>query len=132
MMVLPVHEMEFTYVRSSGPGGQNVNKVNSKCVLRWNPFLSSFLSDPVKARFQERHASRLTNDGEIVISSDKFRDQKRNYEDCLEKIRQMVTEVLRPPKTRRKTKPTRSSQKRRLNEKSSHSKKKRDRSSNWD
>lgn len=103
------HEFEFSYARSSGPGGQNVNKVNSKALLRWTPAHSGSLSDAVRSRFLARFATRLTTEGDIVITSDRHRDQIKNRDDCLEKLRQMILEVAHPPRPRRKTKPKRSS-----------------------
>src|SRR6187455_772316 len=95
---LPLAEFEFTYARSSGPGGQNVNKVNSKAILRWNPTTSPSLADDVRGRFLSRFASKLTTGGEIVIHSEQYRDQRKNVDDALEKLRVMLLEVARPPK----------------------------------
>src|SRR4051812_43223566 len=100
-------EFEFTFARSSGPGGQNVNKVNSKALLRWNPVQSESLPDPVRARFLSRFGTRLTADGSIVISSDRYRDQSMNRDDCVNKLKAMLLEVAYPPKPRKKTRPTR-------------------------
>ncbi len=111
---IPLSEFEFTYARSSGPGGQNVNKVNSKALLRWPVRQSPSLTAEVRARFLQRFASRLTNEGELLISSQRYRDQGRNAEDCLEKLRVMVAEVAVRPVTRRKTRPTKASKERRL------------------
>jgi ribosome-associated protein len=111
---IPLDEFEFSYVRSSGPGGQNVNKVNSKAVLRWNLAGSPSLPEDVRRRFAESFASRLTGDGELVLTSDRFRDQKKNVDDCLEKVRGLLAAVARPPKKRKKSKPTRASKERRL------------------
>jgi ribosome-associated protein len=121
---VPIHELECDYVRSSGPGGQNVNKVNSKCVMRWSVATTPSLPEPVRARFMERFASRLTLEGELVLTSDRFRDQRRNFEDCLEKAQTMLDSVLRPPKPRVKTKPSKGSKRRRLSDKRAHSEKK--------
>lgn len=114
---IPLDEFQFSYVRSSGPGGQNVNKVNSKAVLRWNLAASPSVPDDVRRRFVEAFSSRLTNAGELVLSSDRYRDQRKNVDDCLEKVRGLLAAVARPPKRRKKTKPTRSSKERRLESK---------------
>jgi len=106
-------ELEFSASRGSGPGGQNVNKVNSKVTLRWNPAASG-LAEDVKRRFFNRYASRLTSHGEIVIQSDEFRDQTRNRERCIERLADMVRAVLKPPKKRRATKPKASAREKRL------------------
>lgn len=110
-------ELQFSFARSSGPGGQNVNKVNSKATLRWNPTVSTALPDDVRARFLATYASRITNDGEVVITSQESRDQPKNIAICLEKLRGMIQQVLKAPKKRRPTKPTKGSKQRRLNEK---------------
>jgi ribosome-associated protein len=110
-------ELKFTFVRSSGPGGQNVNKVNSKAVLRWNVLASAGVPDAIRARFTSRFGGRLTEAGDLIVTSQRFRDQRRNEEDCLEKLRAMLTAVARPPKRRKKTKPTRASVERRKEEK---------------
>ena len=125
-------ELDCTYARSSGPGGQNVNKVNSKCVLRWVPSASAAVPAPVLARFLERFASRLTREGAIVLASDRFRDQKRNYEDCVAKLLAMIETVATPPRPRKKTRPTRSSQLKRRESKRAHSEKKSARRARWD
>ena len=126
-LAIPLVEIEFSYVRSSGPGGQNVNKVSSKAVMRWSILHNLSLPPGVRQRFLERYANQITVTGDLVITGSQFRDQKRNAEDCLEKLRSMVLLVAVPPKPRRKTKPTRGSKERRLSEKKSHGKKKQNR-----
>jgi len=121
---IPLSELEFTYVRSSGPGGQNVNKVNSKAVLRWPATASSSLPPGVRERFLAKFGSRLTNDGELLISSQRYRDQGKNTADCLEKLRAMVAAIAIAPKKRRPTKPSRAAKQRRLETKQVHSRKK--------
>jgi ribosome-associated protein len=113
-ITIPDEELAFSFARSSGPGGQNVNKVNSKATLRWNPAASAALPDDVRSRFLARYASRITNEGEIVITSQESRDQPKNIAICLEKLRAMIADVLTPPKRRRPTKPTKGSKQRRL------------------
>jgi ribosome-associated protein len=121
---IPDSELELTYVRSSGPGGQNVNKVNSKAVLRWNARGSRSIPERLRERVLEKLTSRLTTEGDLVIMSDRFRDQGMNREDCLEKFRALLAEATRVPKIRKKTKPTRGSQRRKQESKSRHSQKK--------
>lgn len=121
---IPDWEIEFSFVRSSGPGGQNVNKVNSKAVLRWSVLKSQSLSDQARWLIRSKLASRLTQDGELVITSDRYRDQGRNREDCLEKLRELLLSALIQPKARRKTKPSRSSKERKLEKKKKNSQKK--------
>lgn len=126
---IPREEFEFTFARGSGPGGQNVNKVNSKAVLRWNPTTTPSLPQPVRERFLAKFASRLTTEGELVLASERHRDQPSNIEDCLEKVREMVASVAVPPKKRRATKPSRGSKERRLESKRRDSAKKQNRRS---
>lgn len=126
-IALPQDELIFTYARSSGAGGQNVNKVNSKAILRWNPTTSNALREDVRERFLKRFGSKLTTDGEIIVMSDKFRDQGRNAADCLEKLKAMIASVVQPPKKRKPTKPTYGSKIRRLKAKKEHSEKKQNR-----
>jgi ribosome-associated protein len=124
---IPLEEFAFTFVRSSGPGGQNVNKVNTKAVLRWAINTSPSLPEPVRQRFLAQFGTRVTNDGELVLSSQRFRDQSQNQRDCLDKLREMLAAVAVPPKRRRKTKPTHGSVVRRRNEKRANSQKKQNR-----
>jgi ribosome-associated protein len=120
-IVIPEEELGFTFARSSGPGGQNVNKVNSKATLRWSPQRSAGLPEDVRERFLTRYASRLTNDGEILITSQESRDQPKNIAICLEKLRSMIAAVVAAPKKRRATRPTKGSKQRRLNDKKQRS-----------
>ena len=124
---VPPTEFDFSFARSSGPGGQNVNKVNSKATLRWRPAQSASLPVDVKERFLHRHGNRLTTEGELVIHSQRYRDQGRNVTDCLEKLRSMILAVAVPPKKRRPTKPTYASEQRRREAKVLHSRKKQSR-----
>jgi ribosome-associated protein len=111
---IPKEEMEFSFARSGGPGGQNVQKVSSKVFLRWNPANSPSLPDDVKGRFLSQQHHRLTKEGDLLITSQRTRDQGQNVEDCLTKLREMITAALQPPKKRHKTRPTRGSKERRM------------------
>jgi ribosome-associated protein len=124
-LTIPGAEFEWTFARGSGPGGQNVNKVNSKAMLRWTPALSPALPADVRQRFLSRHAARLTDSGDLILASDEHRDQPQNMRACLDKLREMIVAVLRPPKTRRPTRPTAGSQRRRLASKQQRSETKR-------
>ena len=117
---IPLGELVFTFARSSGPGGQNVNKVNSKATLHW-PISSASLPDDVRARFVAAFGGQINKQGELVLQSQRFRDQERNIEDCLEKLRGMLQRVAIPPKRRKKTRPSRASKQRRLNDKKARS-----------
>jgi ribosome-associated protein len=114
---IPEEEFIWSYVRSSGPGGQNVNKVSSKAVLRWNVVASLSLPVDIKTRFQKQQGSRITSEGDLLIASQRYRDRERNRLDCLEKLSAMLQAAAVAPKPRRKTKPSAGSKERRLAEK---------------
>ncbi len=94
---IPLDEFQFQYARSGGPGGQNVNKVNSKAILRWQLVGSPTLPEDVRDRFVATFGSRLTAAGELLIASEESRDQLRNKELCLEKLSEMLLAVAKPP-----------------------------------
>ena len=130
--IVPDSELEFSFARSSGAGGQNVNKVSSKAVLNWNPFTTSVLSDEERVRFAQLFQAKLNSDGSITIQSEQFRDQPRNIKDCIAKLEAMIAQAKQKPKRRKKTKPTRASQKKRVENKKRHGEKKKWRSSQYD
>jgi ribosome-associated protein len=121
---IPASEFHFTFVRSSGPGGQNVNKVSSKAVLRWRVAQSASLPADVRQRFVARYGRRLTSAGDLIVSSQRYRDQRRNVDDALAKLRVMLSSVATAPKKRKPTKPSRAAAQRRIEGKQAHSKKK--------
>lgn len=110
-------EFQWSFVRASGPGGQNVNKVASKAVLRWNVRSTSCLPAEVRERLLIQQANRVTTEGDLVLSSQRYRDQERNRQDCLEKLAALVRQAATRPKKRRPTRPTRGSKEARLQEK---------------
>ncbi len=128
---IPLAELEFSYARSSGPGGQNVNKVNSKALLRWNLLQSPSLTEEQRALLLVKLENKINQEGELLLSSDSFRDQIRNREDCIERFRGLVTAALVKPKKRKKTKQSFSSRKRNEASKKKHSEKKKMRSSSF-
>lgn len=114
---IPDEEFDWSYARSGGPGGQNVNKVASKAVLRWDVAGSPSVPASVKERFRQLFRRRLTSAGELVLSGQRFRDQERNRQDCLEKLAELIRQAATVPEIRRPTKPTKGSKQRRLADK---------------
>jgi len=116
-IAIPRREIRFSFVRSSGPGGQNVNKVASKAVLRWAIVASRSLTDELKTRLIHRLGRRINDRGELVIASQRYRDQARNIEDCLEKLRDLVSAAAAVPKKRKKTRQPKGAREARLQQK---------------
>ncbi|MFK7872886.1 MAG: alternative ribosome rescue aminoacyl-tRNA hydrolase ArfB [Oligoflexales bacterium] len=126
-------ECVIQYSRSSGAGGQNVNKVNTKATLRWSIESTQILDEKSKERFILLWKSRMNKEGEVIIDSEKFRTQHRNREEAIKKLKMMILEAFRTPKERRATKPTRSSKEKRLgNKKKNSERKSRRKSVHWD
>jgi ribosome-associated protein len=114
---LPEDELEVDSARSGGPGGQNVNKVESKIILRFRPAASRVLRTEEKARIEERLANRLTRSGELVLHASTHRQRSRNLEDARARLAALLAEALRAPIPRKATRPTRASGRRRLESK---------------
>jgi ribosome-associated protein len=113
-IVLPEEEFHWSYARSGGPGGQNVNKVSSKAVLRWDLAATVAVSDAIKIRLTKLFPRFITDAGMILISSQEHRDQERNRDACRAKLAAMIEAARFVPKPRVKSKPTKGSQERRL------------------
>jgi ribosome-associated protein len=131
-ILIPRTELEFTYARGGGPGGQNVNKVNSKAIMRWNPSTSPSLPADVLARFLARFANKLTTEGELVISSHVHRDQPKNADECVRRLQAMVDEVAEAPIERVATAVPQREKSRRVEDKRRASARKQDRRARWD
>lgn len=114
---LDMNEIAITFIRSPGPGGQNVNKVATAALLRFNIRNSAAFTDDVRARLLHILSSRLTLDGDLIIKATRFRTQERNRQDALDRLVEILQKAATPPKPRKKTKPTRASVQKRLDKK---------------
>lgn len=123
------HEIQFDFIRSSGPGGQNVNKVATAVQLRFDIANSSSLSDDIKIRLTKIAGKRVTSAGVLVIDARRQRSQSQNREDALDRLKNLILKALEKPKPRKKTKPTYSSVEKRLKSKKVRSDKKQKRRS---
>ena len=114
-------ELEFSFIRASGPGGQNVNKVSSAVQMRFDARRSPSLPNEVSVRLQKLAGSKLTLDGVIVITANRHRTQERNRADAIERLSALIAKAAVAPVKRRPTKPTKASKERRLESKSRRS-----------
>lgn len=124
---LPARDLSYSAVRSSGPGGQNVNKVATKVELRFDLAGCATLDDVTKERLRQLAGSRLTQEGEVLIVAQETRSQSQNLELARAKLVELVKAALHRPKKRRPTKPSKGSQERRLKAKRAAGEKKRSR-----
>jgi ribosome-associated protein len=131
-VTIPDEELEWKFIRSSGPGGQNVNKVASAVQLRFLLPQNTSISAPAKHRLRRMAGQRLVDDGSILISARDERSQGENRRAALERLADLVRAALIEPKIRKKTRPTRASKERRIESKKRRSSIKRDRGGGWD
>jgi len=129
-LTIPERELEWTAVRASGPGGQNVNKVSTKVELRFDFEASASLSDSVKVRLRGLAQHRLDADGRILITSQVTRTQPQNLADARQRLAELIAKAMVMPKRRRPTRPSRAAKRARVNDKRVHSKKKQSRARN--
>lgn len=127
-LFIPESDLVWSFSRSSGPGGQNVNKVSSKATLRWTP-PEGFLGPATLKVFARKAKRYMTTEGSVVIQSQEHRDRVQNVQACREKLQTLLISSLTPPKKRIPTKPSKAANQRRLLEKKQSSDKKRSR--NW-
>ena len=128
ILEIPLAELRFKFNRSSGPGGQNVNKLNTRAELQYNFAQSAVLSALQRQRIAEKLSARVNSEGLLIVNSERFRTQGGNREDCLDKLSALLAEAIKPPPPkRRKTKPGRAARARRLDGKKRHSEKKKSR-----
>ena len=123
-LIIPGRELQFVASRSSGAGGQNVNKTSSRVTLRWDVRHTTAVGPVVCARLEANLASRISADGILQVHVDTERSQFRNRVIARERLAAMVREAARPPKPRRATKPSRGARKRRMEDKKHQSQKK--------
>jgi ribosome-associated protein len=116
-LIIPAAELQVGFARSGGPGGQNVNKVESKVELRWNPAQSAVLGDADRDWLLERLAGRLTQAGDLLVTSTRTRDQAKNRDDAMTKMGAIVRAALERPKPRKRRQPSRAAKERRIQEK---------------
>ena len=126
-LTIPSGELEIAFARSGGPGGQNVNKVSSKVDLRWSPVTSEVLSEVDRTLLVDKLKNRLTNDGVLIVTSTKARDQMKNREDARDKLVLIVKAALDRPKPRKATKPSKRAKARRIANKKHNAEKKNNR-----
>ncbi len=132
-LVIPDEELEWKFIRASGPGGQNVNKVSSAVQMRFLLPLNASLPAAVKHRLRRLAGQRLNDDGSILIASRSERSQEQNRREAEGRLEALIREALIEPKIRKKTKPTRASKERRIEAKKKRGSTKRQRTgSAWD
>ncbi len=124
---IPAEEIEITASRASGPGGQHVNKADTRIQVRWNVRTSTALTEVQRRRLLSALGPRITTDGDLILSCDTHRSQRRNREEALARLAGLVRAGLVPPRVRKKTRPSAAARRRRLESKRKRSQVKKDR-----
>lgn len=124
-LVLDENELEETFVRAAGPGGQNVNKVATAVQLRFDVRHSPSLPEAIRQRLTQWLANRLTTDGVLIIEAKRFRTQEQNRREARDRLVSLLRQAVRPPKPRRATQPTRAARQKRIEQKRQRSQVKR-------
>lgn len=117
LVTIPEAELEITASRSSGPGGQHVNKTDTRISVRWNVKNSAVLTETLRKRLQVNLMTRLTDDRDLLVHCDTHRSQRRNRDEALQRLAALVRQALVPPKVRKRTRPTAASRRKRLEDK---------------
>jgi len=123
-LTIPSSQLQASFSRSSGPGGQNVNKVSSKVTLRWNVDDQPLLPPGWRNRLWAKYGNRISREGELILHSDRYRDQPRNITDCRQRLVEILLDCSTPPVVRKKSAPSRASQQRRFDDKKRQAEKK--------
>lgn len=116
-MKIPREELEISFSRSSGPGGQNVNKVATRVEVRFHLESAAWIAPATRVRLAALHPRRLNREGEFIVVSSRFRSQGRNIEDCIEKLEELLEKAAKRPRRRVPTRKTKASNERRLKHK---------------
>jgi ribosome-associated protein len=131
-LTIPASELQATFARSGGPGGQNVNKVNSKAVLRWDLAQTQVLFPQTIHRLRALAMNRITDEGVLVLSCQVHREQSRNLQACRDMLRGLLLAAMKPVIPRKPTSPSAGAKRRRLQEKKQTGEKKKNRTERWE
>ncbi|MFN6129329.1 MAG: alternative ribosome rescue aminoacyl-tRNA hydrolase ArfB [Planctomycetota bacterium] len=131
-LTVPGSELQASFARSGGPGGQNVNKVNSKAILRWDLNQTQVLFPMTLQRLRALAKNRINDEGELVLTCQVHREQSRNLEACREMLRGLLLEAIKPVIPRKPTQPSSGSRRRRMEAKRQTGEKKKSRSERWE